>query len=63
LGRVGRGLSGAERKRLGEYIKAGGVGYGGEFLVEAISLMKSDLFPTGAVYTRLALFPLSGLAK
>ena len=63
LGRVGRGLSGAERKRLGEYIKAGGVEYGGEFLVEAISLMKSDLFPTGAVYTRLALFPLSGLAK
>ncbi len=63
LGRVGKGLSGAERKRIGESIKAGGVGYGGEFLVKAISLMKSDLFPTGAVYTRLALFPLGGSVK
>ncbi len=58
LGRVGRGISSAERKRLGEYIKLGKVGKGGRVLVEAISLMKSDLLPSGAVYTRLALFPL-----
>ncbi len=36
-----RGISSAERKRLGEYIKAGKVGRGGRVLVEAISLMKS----------------------
>ncbi|MCS7286387.1 MAG: RNA 2',3'-cyclic phosphodiesterase [Anaerolineae bacterium] len=58
LGRVSKGASSAERKRLGEYIKAGKVGSGGKVLVKAISLMKSDLRPSGAVYTRLALFPL-----
>lgn len=58
LGRVNKGVTSAERKRLAEYIKAGKVGSGGEVLVKAISLMKSDLLPTGAVYTRLALFSL-----
>ncbi len=61
LGRVNRGISSAERKRIGEYIKAGKIGSGGRVLVEAISLMKSDLLPSGAVYTRLALFPLKSV--
>lgn len=60
LGRVGRGVGGTERRRIGEHIRNRSVGRLGEIQVEAISLMRSDLKPTGAVYTRLASFPLGG---
>jgi len=60
LGRVGKRVSGAERRKLGERIKSHQVGKMGEVKVETISLMRSDLKPTGAVYTRLASFPLGG---
>ncbi|HDN80761.1 MAG TPA: RNA 2',3'-cyclic phosphodiesterase [Chloroflexi bacterium] len=60
LGRVGRRVSGAERRKLGERIRSFEAGTMGQVKVEMVSLMRSDLKPSGAVYTRLASFPLGG---
>jgi 2'-5' RNA ligase len=54
LGRVGRRVGSTERRRLGSLIQTHSVGPLGEMEVQEISLMKSQLSPTGARYSRLA---------
>ena len=63
LGRVHQDASPAERQALGEAVQALGHLPRVEFYVEAVSLIRSELRPGGAIYTRLASFPLAGLAQ
>jgi len=60
LGRVRRGVSGADLQQIGEII-AGIEGQGlGTVEAEGFELIRSVLRPTGAEYTTLASFPLRG---
>jgi len=54
IGRVKRDASPNDRKFIGEMITTATVGVLGELRVERVSVMKSELQPTGSVYTRLA---------
>ena len=54
LGRVRKEVGSGERRRLGQLIEATAAGQLGGMMVEAINVMRSDLKPTGAVYTQLA---------
>jgi len=53
LARVRDQANGRERAEMGAWVKAQEVGSLGRMRVTEIALMKSDLRPTGAVYTRL----------
>jgi len=53
LGRVRREASRDDLRRLGELLAAQRVGKLAQMEVRAVSLIRSDLRPTGAVYTRL----------
>ncbi len=54
LGRVQRGASSADVRRVGQVVAATTTGALGEMAVSAVSFIKSDLRPTGAVYTTLS---------
>jgi 2'-5' RNA ligase len=54
LGRVARDVAASERRRLGDMIGEQTVGSLGEMQVRDVSLIKSELSPSGARYTRLA---------
>jgi len=54
LGRVQRGASSADVRRVGQVVAATTTGALGEMAVAAVSFIKSDLRPTGAVYTTLS---------
>jgi 2'-5' RNA ligase len=58
VGRVAREAAGADLARLGEVVTRSAVGRLGSMQVGAVNLMKSDLRPTGAVYTPQAVLPL-----
>lgn len=53
IGRVRRGLSGAETQVIADWVQDAQIGTVGEFEVDSISLMRSVLKPSGAEYTRL----------
>ena len=53
LGRVARDATPNDIKRLGELVTAAGIGTLGQVGVAEITLIKSDLKPTGAEYTTL----------
>ena len=53
LGRVQRDASPGEARRVGQVVAATATGRLGEMAVSAVSYIKSDLRPTGAVYTTL----------
>lgn len=53
LGRVGRDASRDDARRLGELIVSRQVGKLAQMEAHAVSLIRSELRPTGAVYTRL----------
>ncbi len=57
LGRVKRGRSATDLEALGEYVTRSKVSIG-QMEVTSIHLMRSDLRPTGAIYTALAAAPL-----
>lgn len=57
LGRVAKTAVGAERRSLGDVVAKAPVERLGEIQVEAISLMRSQLTPSGALHSRLALCP------
>jgi 2'-5' RNA ligase len=59
LGRTKRGLRSADQRRLGEILAGVEVGELDRINVESFHLMRSDLRPSGAVYTALATFDLS----
>ena len=54
LGRVQRRVSSGDLHRLGELVGASEIGTLGQMEVRSVNLMRSDLRPSGAVYTRLA---------
>ena len=54
LGRVQRRVSSGDRRRLGELVGASEIGMLGQMEVRSVNLIRSDLRPSGAVYTRLA---------
>lgn len=58
LGRVDRHASTSFQRRLGEELERYKVDQIGEMLVDEVSLMRSQLNPSGAIYTQLAAFPL-----
>jgi len=58
LGRTRRDVNSRDQGRLGETVATAGVGQFGQMYVEAFRLMRSELRPSGAVYSTLALFTL-----
>lgn len=60
LGRVQRRVTSADRRVLGELVEKSDVGRLGSVAVRAVSFIRSDLKPTGAVYTTLAEAELGG---
>lgn len=54
LGRVQQSASLAEARQIGEAVITRGVGTLGEMQASAVSYIRSDLRPTGAVYTTLS---------
>lgn len=58
LGRVSRNANPHEIRLVSETLRRMKVGFLGSALVEEVYLYRSDLKPTGAVYTRLATAPL-----
>jgi 2'-5' RNA ligase len=54
LGRVSRNATGADLRQIGDAIEAAKVGCLGKTRVQAVKLFRSDLRPSGAVYTCLA---------
>jgi len=60
LGRASRHARPAELRQFGELIARKPLNPLGTVEVNGVSLMKSDLRPDGAIYTRLAYVPLSG---
>jgi len=60
LGRLQRRVSSGDRRRLGELIGALEIGTLGQMEVRSVNLMRSDLRPSGAVYTRLTEVELKG---
>lgn len=58
LGRVKREASSSEMQTLAQELQKLQIGSLGEAALEGVSLMRSELSPTGAVYTRLHYAPL-----
>jgi len=53
LGRVQRGASSSEVREIGQRVAASATGLVGEMAVSTVAYIKSDLRPSGAVYTTL----------
>jgi 2'-5' RNA ligase len=60
IGRIHRRVNNRQRKNLGDQIRGHKAPLLGEFTAESVHLLKSDLRPSGAVYTRLATARLGG---
>jgi len=60
LGRVREGAGSGAARAAGECVERSPAGDYGDIRVGAIYLMRSDLRPTGAVYSRMAEIPLRG---
>lgn len=60
LGRVARNATSDEQPRLSALLGSVKVGFLGAVRVDAVQLFRSDLQPSGAVYTSLFQAPLSG---
>jgi 2'-5' RNA ligase len=60
LGRLRQRVSSAERQAIGRLVERDNVGWLAGMDVSAVSLIKSDLRPSGAVYTILAEAQLGG---
>jgi 2'-5' RNA ligase len=60
LGRTQRQASSGDVRRLGQIVSEIDIGLLGQMEAREVSLIKSDLRPTGAVYTQLAAVELEG---
>ncbi len=58
LGRTRRGIHSRDQRRIGDVIASANVGELARIHVESFRLMRSELYPDGAVYTPLAIFSL-----
>lgn len=59
IGRVGRNIDGKELRRISKVIESNKIGFLGVIQIKEVNLYKSDLKPTGAVYTRIYTTPLN----
>ena len=59
LGRVNRRAGAQYRRQLGEALQSYAVPLLGQLHVQEVSLMRSQLNPKGAIYTRIAAYPLA----
>ena len=57
LGRVRDNASSDDRKEIGGVVKTKKIDYDASFTLRELSLMKSTLTPTGAIYNRMAAVP------
>lgn len=62
LGRISRNASPAEVRQIGEALAAHRIGGLGAMQVESVTLYRSELHPSGAVYTPLFIAELSSLS-
>ncbi len=53
LGRVSRNATPKEARQIGEVIESTKIGFLGAATIDAVHLFKSDLKPTGSVYTKM----------
>lgn len=60
LGRTQQRASSGDVRRLGQLVEETSIGELGQMEARVVSLMRSDLRPTGAVYTQLAAVELEG---
>jgi 2'-5' RNA ligase len=60
IGRVQRRVSSGDQRQLGELVGASQIETLGQMEVRSVNLIRSDLRPSGAVYTRLAEVELKG---
>ncbi len=60
IGRVNRSASPEDIRNIGDVLNAMPVGFLGAVRVQAVHLFKSDLRPTGAVYSKIFTTPLAG---
>jgi 2'-5' RNA ligase len=58
LGRVSRTASPSDVRKIGEILNASPVGFLGAAWVQAVHLFKSDLQPSGAIYSKMFTAPL-----
>jgi RNA 2',3'-cyclic 3'-phosphodiesterase len=58
LGRVSRTASPSDVRKIGEVLSASRVGFMGVARVQAVHLFKSDLQPSGAIYSKMFTAPL-----
>jgi len=63
LGRVSRNVTNLEARQIGEALQATKVGFLGVVSVQDVRLFRSDLKPSGSVYTSLLSAPLSAGAN
>jgi len=63
LGRASRNVTNLETRQIGEALQATKVGFLGVVSVQDVRLFRSDLKPSGSVYTSLLSAPLSAGAK
>lgn len=59
IGRVGRNVAGNDLRRISKVIESNKIGFLGVIQIKEVNLYKSDLKPTGAVYTRILTTPLN----
>jgi 2'-5' RNA ligase len=60
LGRTQQRASSGDMRRLSQLVEETNIGELGQMEARVVSLMRSDLRPTGAVYTQLAAVELEG---
>ena len=60
LGRVSRNASPQEVRQIGDVLSASKIGFLGVARVQSVHLYKSDLLPSGAVYTKMFTAPFGG---
>jgi 2'-5' RNA ligase len=53
IGRVGRNVAGNDLRRVSKVIESNKIGFLGVFPIQEVYLYKSDLKPSGAVYTKI----------
>ena len=58
IGRVSRNASPDEAREIGNVLSASKIGFLGVTRVQAVHLFKSELLPTGAVYTKMFTAPI-----
>ena len=63
MGRVSRNATPDDVRKIGEVLSASKIGFLGAARVQAVHLYKSDLLPSGAVYTKMFTAPMNNSTR